>query len=95
MLHNPVLAVDFEHAVQGRDKTAEHETYHHCLLGYLVTDHLSGTTTKGSFYGMQSIFCTGAPATSWSTSTCHTGLRMTCFSQTTFHKNECPAIWMM
>jgi hypothetical protein len=93
--HNPVLAADFELAVQGGDKIPDHQTYHHCLLLYLVTDHLSGTTTKGAFCGIQSIFCIDAPATSWSNSTCHIGLQMTHFSNTTFQKNKCPAVWML
>jgi hypothetical protein len=69
---------------------------HHRSLGNLVTTgQPPGTSTRGPFYGTQNIvFHICAPATSWSANVYHNGPRTTCFSQTTFLRNECPAIWM-
>jgi hypothetical protein len=44
------------------------------------------------FCGTPNNFHIGTPATSWFTNVCHIQLHMTCFSLTTFQRNECPEI---
>jgi hypothetical protein len=92
--HNPVGVSHLEHAYVEWIQELIIQHPRHYLLWNMMVGYPPGSSSRGSFYGTKNIFHISTPATSWSTSICHSGLHTTCFLQMTFQRNKCPAIWM-
>jgi hypothetical protein len=72
----------------------KHHPHHGSLGNQGTLEQPPDTSNEISFYDTRNDFCIGAPVTSWPTAVCHIELNITCFLQTEFQRNECPAICM-